>query len=82
MQKRRGGALILIILLIVIAAAALEFYVSNGKPFSEYTKPSSNRSYLTYEEHLAAKEREKRISELKTKVQGVFKGFTKNSKTR
>ena len=75
MKTEKGGTLTLLLILIVAIIICAEYYVSNGKPFSNFLKPS-NRSYQTFEEHEVQKERDKRTSELKKKIMGFF-GFLK-----
>ncbi len=83
MKNEKGGALVFLIALTVIVVIVIEYYVSNGKPFSNLLNFSgdSSRSYSTYREHLALKDREKRTAELKTKISNLFGSLIKNSKT-
>ena len=77
MKGKNGNVFILLLILVALGFFGIEYYVSNGKPFSS-VHPTNNRPYLTYEEHLAQKERDDRVGELKGKASNVFSRLMKN----
>ncbi len=71
-MKNRGNILILMLIIVACVAVWIEYYVSGGKPFVNIASGKSGRSYHTFQEHLAQKEREKRMGELTSKFKNFF----------
>ena len=74
---QRGGILwVLLFLIFLLAAIGFGWYWYQGNPdvvtkwFKGHVR--ENRSYVTYEEYLNKKQREKTFATWKTKIQKIF----------
>ncbi len=82
-QNARGSILSLLLLLLIAGVLGLYLYqgaTGNSFKFPEWfpsfskSTPTDERGYMTYEEYVKKKEREKMFRQWKEKLEGLFKG--------